>query len=188
MSDLAISKTEQNYLVKKDLENFWYSRLQKKDPIARIGYALWCKKADDLKRAIAEGESSFWDNKGYVYWELMARSTVVNLAAGLEKSGYHGTFSQTRAKIKEIGVEVARQHAISVQRDIKNNIGNTPGLLSLRQIAKYHHLAFTKFGIPPDYYGGTWFGVIPDKLEYKIYGGLYCHDCDTSDAPQGSAH
>lgn len=188
MSDLAITPAEQSYLAKKDLERFWYSRLQKNDPIARIGYALWCKKADDLKRVIAEGDSSFWDNKGYIYWELMARSTVVNLAAGLEKSGFHGTFRETRGKIREIGLEVARQHAIFVKRDIKNKIGNTPGLLSLRQIAKYHHLAFTKFGISPDFYGGTWFGVVPDQLEFKTYGSLYCHDCDTSDKPNGALH
>jgi hypothetical protein len=119
MSDLSITPAEQAYLSAHNLERFWYSRLQKKDPISRIGYALWCKSPNDLKRAIAESDKSFWDNKGFAYWEFMARSTVVNLAAGLEKSGFHGTFQETRKKIKEVGLEVARQHAIFVQIDLK---------------------------------------------------------------------
>lgn len=188
MSDLAITPIEQGYLSAHNLERFWYSRLQKKDPIARIGYALWCKSANDLKRVIAEGDKQYWDNKGFTYWEFMARSTVVNLAAGLEKSGYHGNFKETRQKIQEIGLEVARQHAIFVQIDLKNNLGKTPGLLSLKQIANYHHIAFAKFGIPANFYGGTWVGVIPDSVEFKLYGDLYCHDCDTSEKQQRSLH
>jgi hypothetical protein len=186
MPDFSISTSEQTALSTKNLERFWYSRLQKKDPIARIGYALWCKSADDLKRAIAEGDSQYWDNKGFTYWDLMARSTVTNLAAGLEQAGFHGTFRDMRAKIKEVGLEVARQHAIFVKIDQKNQLGNTPGLLSLSQIAKYHHIAFAKFGIPASFYGGTWLSVVPDSMEFKLYGGLYCHDCDASDKAQGS--
>lgn len=41
--DLSITPLERSYLSNQDLEKFWFSRLQKKDPIARIGYALWCK-------------------------------------------------------------------------------------------------------------------------------------------------
>ena len=108
----------------------------------------------------------------------MARSTVVNLAAGLEKSGFHGTFTEMRAKIKEVGFEVARQHAIFVEIDRKQKIGSVAGLLSLSQVAKYHHIAFAKFGIPSNFYGGTWLLIIPDSLELEAYGHLYCHDCD----------
>ncbi len=111
----------------------------------------------------------------------MARSTVVNLAVGLEKSGFKGNFSQMRAKIKELGLEVAHQHVIYVNRDYTKKIGLVPGLLSLKQIAKYHHLAFAKYGIPPNFYGGTWFSSVPDELEFKLYGSLYCNDCDPSD-------
>lgn len=54
-----------------------------------------------------------------------------------------------------------------------------PSLLSARQIAKYHHKAFADFGIEPDHYGGTWLKSVPDETEFRIYGMLYCHDCDT---------
>ncbi len=115
-----------------------------------------------------------------MYWEFMARSTVVNLAAGLEKAGFKGTFTEMRDKIKEVGIEVARMHVSFVIKDYANQTGEVPGLLSLKQIAKYHQLAFSQFGIPADFYGGTWFASIPDELEFNLYGSLYCHDCDPS--------
>lgn len=180
MPDLSISPAERRFLAEKDLNQFWLSRLKKRDPVARIGYALWSRNATDLREVIAQGDRSYWDNKGFAYWETMARSTVVNIAVGLEKAGYHLSVGAMRKKIKEVGLEVARQHAIFVQIDFKENIGQVPGLLSLKQIAKYHHIAFAQFGIPPDFFGGTWFGAVPDSVEFELYGHLYCHDCDTT--------
>ncbi len=177
--DFSITAQEEAYLNRRELDKFWLSRLKKKDPIARIGYALWCKSADDLKRETILGDKKYWGNKGFSYWEFMARTTVVNLATGLQKGGFQGDFKAMRNKIKEVGAEVARQHAVFVKMDIKANRG-VPGLLSTDQIAKYHHIAFKKFSIPASYYGGTWLGVMPDKWEYKLYGDLYCHDCDAN--------
>ena len=111
----------------------------------------------------------------------MARSTAANLATGLERSGFHGSFGEMRAKIHEVGVEVARQHLVFVRSDIKRGIGKKPGVLSFQQRADYHHIAFGKFGIPPYFYGGTWLGSIPDEAEFFLYGSLYCHDCDTAE-------
>ena len=62
-SALNISSQEILHLTNSDLEKFWLSRLRKKDPVARIGYALWCKTTDDLKAAIQRGPASFWDYK-----------------------------------------------------------------------------------------------------------------------------
>ncbi len=59
MTDLAITTPERNFLTNKNLEQFWLSRLKKKDPIARIGYALWCKSANDLKYVISSGDSAY---------------------------------------------------------------------------------------------------------------------------------
>lgn len=111
----------------------------------------------------------------------MARSTVVNLATGLERAGHRLSFREMRDKIKEVGIEVARRHIQFVRHDISFNIGRVPGKLSLKQMAHYHHIAFKKFGIRPDFYGGTWIGALPDEIEMKAYGKLYCHDCDSSD-------
>ncbi len=182
---LAVSPQERAYLAQQDLEAFWYSRLQKKDPVSRIGYALWVRDVEKLKTAIALGDSAYWDNKGFVYWEFMARSTVVNLSVGLQKGGFRGTIAQTRQKIRDVGLRVAHWHINFIDRDIRENIGKVPGLLSLKQMAEYHHLAFQEFGIPPNYYGGTWFGAIPDDLQFETYGHLYCHDCDSSDGRNG---
>ncbi|RTZ20807.1 hypothetical protein EKN09_22660 [Vibrio penaeicida] len=154
--------------------------------MARIGYALWVSDVSKLKHEIQRGESSFWNNKGFAYWETMARSTVVNLAVGLEKGGFRGTFGEMRAKIKEVGLEVARQHVRFVSSDFKNKFGDIPGKLSLKQMADYHHIAFKKFNIPSDFYGGTWLSVVPDSIEFKTYGDLYCHDCDSATGYQGA--
>ncbi len=109
----------------------------------------------------------------------MARSTIVNLSVGLDKGGFDGTFREKRAKIKEVGVAVAEMHARFVEQDYVNKWGNVPGLLSRKQMARYHHKVFKQFNIPNDFYGGTWLGPVPDAIEFKLYGNLYCHDCDT---------
>ncbi|WP_417502829.1 hypothetical protein [Marinobacter sp.] len=181
MTDLSISPQERALLAQKNLEKFWLSRLRKQDPIARIGYGLWCKSADDLKREIILGDAEYWAHKGFPYWEFMARSTVVNISVGPQKAGFKGTVAEMRMKVREVGLEVAWHHAMSVERDYKKKLGTEPGLLSKKQISKYHHIAFSLFGIPPDSYGGTWFGAVPDNWELELYGNLYCHDCDTSD-------
>lgn len=184
---LQISPNEDISLAQKDLEKFWYSRLQKKDPVARIGYAIWVSDPEKLRVAITTGDPEYWNHKPFEYWDVMARTTVVNLAVGLEKGGYIGTFAETRAKIKEIGLAVARFHALYTRNDHEKKVGQVPGLLSLKQMADYHHVAFEQFNIPPSYYGGTWFGAIPEQLQFDTYGHLYCHDCDSAEGYTGKA-
>ncbi len=177
--NLSITPQELLHLNSGELSKFWLSRVNKKDPIARIGYTLWSPTAEDLKRVVTTGDPSYWANKPYQYWELMARTTVINLAAGLQKGGFEGTFSEMRQQIKKVGIEVARQHVNFVTMDIKGSYGSVDGLLSLKQVADYHHLAFSKFNIPSHFYGGTWLSRVPGEAEFKLYGDLYCHDCDT---------
>ena len=81
-SSLNITLQEKALQVTGKLEAFWKSRLDKKDPVARIGYALWISDTKKLKLEIDKGDSSFWNHKGFAYWEFMARYTVVNLAVG----------------------------------------------------------------------------------------------------------
>lgn len=175
---LNISTEERHLLMAGDLEAFWKSRLDKKDPVARIGYALWVSDTDKLKKEIIKGEPSFWNYKGFAYWEFMARSTVVNLAVGLQKGGFRGTIKETRDKIKAVGIKVAEYHMLYVDIDYKDKIGDVPGKLSLKQMADYHHAAFKFFNIPKHFYGGTWLESVPDRIEFSAYGHLYCHDCD----------
>lgn len=180
IDSINITPLEQSYQVEGNLEAFWKSRLDKKDPVARIGYALWVSDTKKLKNEITKGDPKFWNFKGFSYWELMARSTVVNLAVGLNKGGFRGSIKETREKIKEVGNEVARLHILFVKRDYRNKTGSIPGKLSLRQMADYHKLAFKRFNIPEHFYGGTWLESVADENEFKIYGHLYCHDCDTN--------
>lgn len=179
--DLSITPQERIYLVTEDLKNFWYSRLQKQDPIARIGYALWCGSIENLKHVVNVGDPAYWDRKGYLYWDMMARTTVVNLSVGLDKAGFTGSFAERRTKIKEIGVAIARAHARYVLADIDNHYGKKSGLLSMQQLADYHHEVFRRFNIPADVYGGTFLSRVPDEWEFELYGDLYCHDCDSGE-------
>lgn len=87
--------------------------------------------------------------------------------------------------IKEVGLVVAQKHAEYTNADHRLAIGQVPGLLSLKQMADYHHAAFKTFHIPPSYYGGTWFGAIPEQAQFEVYGHLYCHDCDSADGYAG---
>jgi hypothetical protein len=177
---LNITPQENSFQITGNLEAFWKSRLDKKDPVARIGYALWISNTDKLKREINKGDPAFWNHKGFAFWELMARSTVVNLAVGLNKGGFRGNFKETREKIKEVGLKVAQLHILYVKNDYEKNIGQVPGKLSLKQMADYHELAFKHFNIPKHFYGGTWLELVPDDIEFSLYGDLYCHDCDTA--------
>jgi len=187
MPDLKITLKERDYIRKAEVNPerrreylglFWKSRVEKKDPIARIGYSLWCKDARTLRRAISNGDRAYWNHRGYRYWNFMAMSTIINLAMGLERAGFQGTIGEKNKKIAEIGVEIAKQHMKSVNFDYAAKQGHFPGRLSLRQLAEYHHKVFEKQGIPRDYYGGTWLEIIPDEWEFELYGDWYCHDCD----------
>lgn len=180
--DLSITPQERMYLDNEDLKNFWYSRLQKKDPIARIGYALWCGPIDNLKHVVMTGDPQYWNHRSYEYWDLMARSTVMNLSVGLDKAGFSDdSMERRRERIREVGVKIARAHARYVLSDINHNYGKQPGLLGLTQLARYHHDVFRDFGIAPDTYGGTFSSLLPDKWEFGLYGDLYCHDCDSDE-------
>ena len=162
------------------LERFWYNRMLKKDPVARIGLALWCHDSDKLKKIIALGDKAYWNNRNYQYWRSMGLATFVNLAAGLEREGFDfdGNTSELVKKIEYIGAKIAKRHAQAVTVDHNKKIGKVPGLLSLEQMAKYHHAVFEEEGIPRHYYGGTRNKLIPDEWEFELYGDLYCHDCD----------
>lgn len=72
-----------------------------------------------------------------------------------------------------------------MKKDYSKPYGKVPGLLSPRQIADYHHEAFRYFGVSADTYGGTWLKDVPDSVEFRIYGFLYCHDCDSDEGYPG---
>lgn len=180
-ADLSISSEEYGFIEAGDIRSFWRSRLTKLDPIARIGFGLWCSSAQEYRAAIENGDRAYWNHHGFAYWETMVRSTVVNLSVGLNNAGFRGTMGQEKAKIRDVGREVARQHADAVMRDYEGRFGGVRGLLSHKQIADYHHKAFRQFGVAPDTYGGTWLKGVPDSAEFRIYGFMYCHDCDSDE-------
>lgn len=97
---------------------------------------------------------------------------MVNLAVGLNKGGFTGTSKEMRDQITEVGKRVASYHIKFVKDDFVNKIGDIPGRLSLKQMADYHKAAFKEFNIPGHFYGGTWLDIVPDEIEFKLYGDL----------------
>lgn len=185
--DLAITDAEWSHIENGDVRAFWLSRLDRLDPIARIGFGLWSSSAREFRERIEHGDPAYWNHRGFVYWESMVRSTVVNLSAGLTSAGFRGNMREERQKILEVGRLVAEYHARFVEEDYQRGYGRVPGLLSAQQVADYHHLAFEAFGIRPDFYGGTPLRRVPDSVEFRIFGFLYCHDCDTAEGYPAAA-
>ena len=176
---LLVQKADSNPQKRREfLVKFWYSRLSKKDPVARIGFPLWCVNRKRVRHVIKTGDRGYWNDQGYWYWHRMAALTFANVADGLEASGFEGGQQAKYARIEEIGVKIAQHHKEMVKLDYRKKLGNVPGLLSAQQMAKYHKKVFRDEGIPPHYYGGTRLSFVPDEWELELYGNLYCHDCD----------
>ncbi|WP_227519703.1 hypothetical protein [Marinobacter sp. ANT_B65] len=173
--------------LKRILKHSGIAAFRKKILLYELATLFGVSDPEKLRTAIITGDPEYWSYRPFAYWDVMAISTVVNLAVGLEKGGHIGTFAEIRAKIKEIGLAVAQFHALYTRNDYEKKVGQVPGLLSLKQMADYHHVAFEQFNIPPSFYGGTWFGAIPEQLQFDTYGHLYCHDCDSTEVYTGKA-
>lgn len=97
--------------------------------------------------AVMRGDrKSFWT----------ARKTVGDPIADvalpiLNNTGINGKFANwltglrnDPVKLNQLGVDLMIEHAKAVTYDLKNCIGNVPGLLSPEQVAEYHHAVFVK--------------------------------------------
>lgn len=131
------------------------------------------------------------------YWAWMGKTTrerVVQKAVdrGLlgcgfdsQNKGISELIDSTPAQelLRAIGQALARRHAVELQADRRHGLGMLPGLLSLSQVAKYHHEVFRSFGLPKTTYGGTpvSLGPLGLRLQLAVAGGLYAPDADPKD-------
>ncbi len=80
--------------------------------------------------------------------------------------------------LKAAGLGLAKAHIKAVDEDMQNRQGLVPGLLSLANIADYHHEVFRSLGLPASTYGGTPVSVGPMSLQLSLGGGLYGRGAD----------
>lgn len=205
--DLRVTADERASLVKGDLESFWSARVDR-DPVARVGMALWATP-EQLKAAIASTGEEAWEpdmnlasalglilrldlpkdfpfpphgpEQLFRYWSYMGTATanrVVDKAIHAHVLPKDASEDQKKSLLHNVGLALARAHVQAVTQDAALNTGDHPGLLSLAQVASYHHQVFRSFRLPPDTYGGTPLPLVPNWLELRVAGGLYAPDAD----------
>ncbi|WP_020407479.1 hypothetical protein [Hahella ganghwensis] len=129
------------------------------------------------------------DRKSFWYSRRSVGDPIAEVAIPiLEDSGINGrvanwltTFKGDPRKLNQLGVDLMIEHAKAVTYDLRNCIGNVPGVLSPEQVAEYHHIVFKKHGVGSGLlstdgswlFGGTLFNLPPD-----LYRMIWCHSCD----------
>jgi hypothetical protein len=205
--DRAISPSEVDALRVGRLLEFWQARLGR-DPVARVGVSLWGSADDVRLAIRQTGERAWTPDMNLLsavslklreslpedlkfppttedelvrYWVWMGEMTrqrVVDRAVKVGVLPAEASATQRLNLIRDIGLDLARGHAEAVSADASTKVGEQAGLLSLEQIAEYHHRVFEAHGLPKQTYGGTPYGFAPDWLEFLLAGGLYAPDAD----------
>ncbi|MGS2744589.1 hypothetical protein ACU6TU_13495 [Halomonas sp. LS-001] len=144
---------------------FWRSRHQAGDPVARTALIGWkdpeFEDASSVDRFLA----------AYTWWRLESYISDNGLGVSME----------------QLAKELVNAHVAFVDKDKKG----IPNLLSPKQVANYHHGVFRHYGIPDRLFGGTHeivFVHVPAEggvwvqpiFDAASYSGLWCKGCDTT--------
>ncbi len=129
------------------------------------------------------------DRRSFWYSRRAVGDPIAEVAIPiLENKGINGkvanwltTFKGDPKKLNQLGVDLMIEHAKAVTYDLRNCIGNVPGVLSPDQVAEYHHIVFKKHGVGSHMlstdgswlFGGTLFNLPPD-----LYRMIWCNACD----------
>jgi len=203
VADANISAAEHLLLERGDLRGFWLSRIHK-DPVARLGLAMWGNPGD-LRRAIDAsqrwGEMGRWQPDLNVasrvmlefmapdgvpmkptnarelsqYWQWLGDAAMDKLRDALLDHG-------STAPLRDIGRTMAGEHVAQIEHDgmCTNPVGHEPGLLSAKQVTEYHRRVFESFGLPPATFGGTMFDFMVDT-QLAIGAGSWLPGADQND-------
>jgi hypothetical protein len=130
------------------MQEFWESRLEAGDPVAKAGLAS-LNPTDDIIDYLFGG-------------------TSINNRL----QGFANVYNDGVLDIDKVRVDLANAHVSAVDGDTRG----IRGLLSPKQITVYHHEVFAAHGLPSTTFGGTPFtgnseGLYPHR-------GLWCNGCD----------
>ncbi|MDZ4380601.1 MAG: hypothetical protein U0942_04595 [Parvibaculum sp.] len=145
---MGITDAQRKLAAAGDVEEFWKSRADMGDPVAKIA----------LKSLRPPG--SLID-------DLFGGGAVNNR---LQSFAIYTTGSAL--DLDNVRVQVMRAHVAAVDMDVQG----IPGLLSPQQIATYHHSVFAGYGLPARAFGGTPFTGALSEADATRW--IWCRGCD----------
>jgi len=148
-SDFEITEEQRQLNIEGKVREFWESRLQNGDPIAKIALASL-------------------DPAGGVF-DYLFGGTRINLRL----QAFSRVYTGSELNLDEVRVQLMDAHVQAVDGDFTG----VRGLLSPEQVARYHHDVFRGFGLPSTAFGGTPFtGAVSEADNFRI---LWCRGCDS---------
>jgi hypothetical protein len=169
--DRRVTPQEQYFQETGQLDELYYSRAQKHDPVANVGLGVWGSLEQNIDvHGVAGG----------LYWKVVGALTTFNSKMALATGGRltetivsamaNGSSAQNigislikqvfnNDEIDRLNVrmanDVAKSHLQAVSRDFQYDTQGVKGLLSEAQITRYHHDVFKSYDASIRYYGGT---------------------------------
>ncbi|MDT7526969.1 hypothetical protein NOG12_12920, partial [Pseudidiomarina sp. GXY010] len=169
LSDFSVTNNEWDALANEDLATLYKSRAMKGDNVGNVGLGIWGSFEDNIE---------VHGYLGAIYWNKMVGTlTTLNTYAALSDDAAYfpfmdgATVKMMMAHIhnKPMAIRIAQEHLNAVQQDYNNDRVGIRGLLSERQITRYHHRVFREFNANVGRYGGTiGHGELPRPMSNAI--------------------
>ena len=142
---------------KEDILGFWRVARVHGDPFAQLALDMHENlRGSTWKTRVAIRRLE----QAYVYRENRGYSANTRL-----------NDEESRRLKGDVGIKLIKAHLEYLRADIRGNEGTIRGVLSARQINRYHYRVFDQEGLPRKGYGGWW---VPKPLQRT----LYCPECD----------
>jgi hypothetical protein len=168
--DRRVTPQEQYFQETGQLDELYYSRAQKHDPVANVGLGVWGSLEQNIDvHGVAGG--LYWKGVGALttFNSKMALATgrlTDTLVSAVVKGGPNQNAGVSllnqvfnNDEIDRLNVQmandVAKSHLQMITDDFKYDSQGIKGLLSERQITQYHHSVFKSYDASIRYYGGT---------------------------------
>lgn len=168
--DRRVTPQEQYFQETGQLDELYYSRAQKHDPVANVGLGVWGSLEQNIDvHGVAGG--LYWKGVGALttFNSKMALATgrlTDTLVSAVVKGGPNQNAGVSllnqvfnNDEIDRLNVQmandVAKSHLQAVSRDFQYDTQGVKGLLSESQITRYHHDVFKSYDASIRYYGGT---------------------------------
>lgn len=143
---VLLTSDESQYAKDGMLKEYWNSRHDRGDPWAAAGLAMWGPEHEVVTDAHRDMAKVL---QGRLIYEGIVSGNLSNYA----------NIDEINSFMTDIGVAVMQGHALEVQRDFTEQLGDRYGVIDKYQSAMFHHSVFKSKGLRPFVYGGTPFGI-----------------------------
>jgi len=133
---------------------------------------------DEQRQLAMDGERrAFWESRLASGDPIapLALDIIDNVGLGQAANEWlklNGRLAGVEIDLDQIGIDLMNRHVEFTDRDTTD----TRGLLSPRQVARFHHLVFRAHGLPPTAFGGT--PVTGHVREANFTRDIWCRGCD----------